>query len=112
MNKLIACCGLNCETCDARIATVKNDNELRRQTAEKWQKMFDAPAISIESINCTGCRSEGVKFSHCSECQIRICVNGKGFETCADCSDMATCQLVAMIHQYAPDAVENLKRTN
>ena len=28
MKQLIACCGLDCESCDARIATVKNDNEL------------------------------------------------------------------------------------
>ena len=29
MKQLIACCGLDCESCDAHIATVKNDNELR-----------------------------------------------------------------------------------
>lgn len=29
MKQLIACCGLDCESCDARIATVKNDDELR-----------------------------------------------------------------------------------
>ena len=33
MKQLIACCGLDCESCDARIATVKNDNELREKTA-------------------------------------------------------------------------------
>ena len=40
MEKLIACCGLNCATCDARIATIKNDDYLRKQTAEKWQKQY------------------------------------------------------------------------
>lgn len=25
MNQLIACCGLNCEKCDARIAALNND---------------------------------------------------------------------------------------
>ena len=29
MNSMIACCGLNCETCDARIATITNDDALR-----------------------------------------------------------------------------------
>ena len=29
MNPLIACCGLDCEACDARIATITNDNALR-----------------------------------------------------------------------------------
>ena len=37
MNQLIACCGLDCESCDARIATVRDDNELREKTVnEDW----------------------------------------------------------------------------
>lgn len=32
MNKLIGCCGLDCEKCDARIATIANDNALREKT--------------------------------------------------------------------------------
>ena len=29
MNQLIGCCGLDCEKCDARVATVTDDNTLR-----------------------------------------------------------------------------------
>jgi hypothetical protein len=112
MNKLIACCGLNCETCDAYIATLKNDDLLRKQTAEKWQQMFNAPTIEPSSINCTGCRSAGVKFSHCNECGIRKCAISKGFQTCGDCSEMATCSIVAMVHQHMPEAIQNLKSLN
>ena len=111
MEKLIACCGLNCETCDARIATVQNSDELRKETAEKWKKAFNAE-ITAESINCTGCRMEGVKFSYCGQCQIRDCVKAKGYETCGDCSEMATCEIVAFVHKHAPDAIENLKKLN
>ena len=32
-NQLIGCCGLDCEKCDARIATLTNDNALREKTA-------------------------------------------------------------------------------
>lgn len=39
MKQLIACCGLDCESCDARIATVENDNELKEKTARKWSVM-------------------------------------------------------------------------
>ena len=112
MKKLIACCGLNCETCDARIATVKNSDELRRATAETWSKMFNAPGITFESINCTGCRMEGAKFSHCSECQVRSCVQKKGYETCGDCAEMENCAIVAPVHKYVPEAVKNLKQLN
>lgn len=112
MNKLIACCGLNCELCDAYIATIKNSDELRKQTAEKWQKMYNAPGIKAESINCTGCRCEGAKFSHCYECKIRICVSSKGFETCSQCENLDTCKIVAPVHEYSPDALNNLKNLN
>lgn len=109
MEKLISCCGLNCATCDARIATVRNDDELRKSTAEKWTGMFNAPDLSYEMINCTGCREEGVKFSHCDECEIRKCVRSKGFDTCGNCEDLETCDIIASIHKYVPEALTNLK---
>jgi hypothetical protein len=112
MEKLISCCGLNCETCEARIATVQNDDNLRKATAEKWQKMYNADSLTPDSINCTGCRMEGVKFAHCESCKIRLCVNEKEYETCGDCPEMSTCDIVAMVHKYMPEAVENLKRLN
>jgi hypothetical protein len=111
MEKLISCCGLNCETCDARIATIQNNDELRKATAESWQKMFNAN-ITFDAINCTGCRMEGAKFTHCLSCQIRNCVNDKGYETCGECADMATCEVVASVHKHVPEAIENLKRLN
>ena len=112
MEKLIACCGLDCATCDARIATVSNDDVLRKATAEKWRTAFNAPDLTYEMIDCTGCREEGVKFSHCYECEIRTCATAKGFETCGDCKDMETCALVAGIHKYVPEAKSNLLSLN
>ena len=53
MNKLIGCCGLDCEKCDARIATVTDDNTLREKTAALWTKL-NGVTISPEMINCTG----------------------------------------------------------
>jgi hypothetical protein len=111
MEKLIACCGLDCNTCDARKDTVADDNELRAQTAEKWKGQFSAD-ITHEMINCTGCREAGVKFAHCAECEIRNCVKAKGFETCADCEKLEDCNLTKSIHQYVPEALLNLKSLN
>lgn len=39
MNDLIGCCGLDCEKCHARIATITNDGELRKKTAALWTKL-------------------------------------------------------------------------
>lgn len=109
MKQLIACCGLDCENCDARIATVRNDNELREKTAQKWSVMNNAPEITAETINCMGCRADGVKFVYCSAyCQIRKCVHEKGYDTCGDCKELNTCPIVSPIFQHAPDAKENL----
>ena len=82
MKQLIACCGLDYENCDARIATVRDDNELREKTAQKWSIMNNAPEITPATINCMGCRTDGAKFAYCNDyCPIRKCVNEKGYKT-------------------------------
>ena len=108
MKLLIACCGIDCENCDARIATVNNDNALREATAEKWRVMYNAPDITAESLNCVGCRIDGVKVAHCADCEIRNCVNTKGYPTCADCEELETCRIVGQVLQHVPGAKENL----
>jgi hypothetical protein len=109
MKQLIACCGLDCETCDARVATLRNDDELREKTAREWSEMNNSPEITAETINCMGCRTEGVKFPYCSDmCEIRKCVNEKGFGTCGECGEMESCPTVAPVLQNAPGAKENL----
>ena len=112
MEKLISCCGLNCATCDARIATVSNDDELRKATAEKWKKMYNVPDMSLAMINCTGCREEGVKLAHASVCEIRKCVKAKGYNTCGDCQIIETCALVSPIHKAVPEALQNPRDLN
>jgi hypothetical protein len=108
MEKIIACCGLNCTACEARIATISNDNKLRQKTAEKWQKAYNSPDIIAEMINCTGCMEPGVKIGHWNECQIRKCAVAKGYKSCGECSDLTTCSLISPIHKYAPEALQNL----
>lgn len=108
MKELIACCGLDCEGCDARIATVNNDDELREKTAQKWSEMNNTSEITAATINCMGCRAEGIKFGYCSLCEIRKCVSEKGFNTCGDCKELDSCQKVNPIFQHVPGAKENL----
>lgn len=112
MEKLISCCGLNCATCDARIATIKNDDQLRITTAEKWSTLYNVPGMSPALINCTGCRVVGMKFSHYSVCEIRNCVKAKGYNTCGDCQAMETCIIVSGVHKYVPEAISNLRELN
>ena len=39
MKELIAYCGLDCETCEARIATVNHDEALREKVARQWSEL-------------------------------------------------------------------------
>lgn len=112
MEKIIACCGLNCANCDARIATINNDDHLRAQTAEKWKVQHNVQGLTPEMINCTGCREVGVKFNHCTRCEIRNCVESNNFETCADCDKLERCAIVGNLHKFVPEALENLRSLN
>ncbi|MDE5562570.1 MAG: DUF3795 domain-containing protein [Clostridiales bacterium] len=109
MKKLIAYCGLDCETCDARIATLNNDDELRKKTAKLWSQM-NGVEITPEMINCEGCRMDGVKTPFCdSLCPIRQCALGKKHETCGSCAEMEKCQTVGMVISNNAQALNNLK---
>lgn len=108
MKDYIACCGLDCETCEARIATIKDDNELRKKVAKLWSELNNIE-ISPQMINCTGCRIEGVKTPFCdSICPIRQCALGKKYETCGDCEELEECEKVGMIFKNNKDALKNL----
>ena len=110
MNQLIACCGLDCEKCDARIATMTKDSALREKTAALWTKL-NGVTITPEMINCTGCRAEGAKTPFCDKlCLIRSCVREKGFDTCADCERMNGCPTLGRIAANNHFVLENLNR--
>ena len=109
MKKLIAYCGLDCEKCDARIATLNNDNALREKVAQLWSQL-NGVEITPEMINCEGCRMDGVKTPFCdSLCPIRQCALGKGCATCGNCSVFNECQTVGMVISNNAEALNNLK---
>ena len=87
MKKMIAYCGLDCEKCDAYIATINDDQTLRE-----------------------GCRADGVKTVFCdSLCEIRRCALKKNVTTCGDCTLLGSCGTVGKIHANDPQALANLK---
>ena len=103
MNEYIAYCGLDCETCEARQATVNNDDELRVRAAKLWSEL-NGVEITPEMINCTGCRIPGVKTPYCdSLCPIRQCAMKKQVETCGSCPEMKSCEKVGAIISNNPD---------
>lgn len=109
MKQLIACCGLDCEKCEARLATLNDDNRLREKVAKEWGEM-NQMEFQPEWINCMGCRTERCKTFYCSDvCKIRKCVLQKGYNTCGDCCEMQTCSILGELATNAPEVYENLK---
>ena len=109
MKDYIAFCGLDCERCEARLATVNNDEELRRKVASLWSEL-NRVEITPEMIHCSGCRIEGEKTPYCeSLCPIRQCAAGRGVGTCGDCAELERCAKVGAILANSSEARKNLK---
>jgi hypothetical protein len=106
--KIVAYCGITCSECPAYIATQKNDDALRRETAKKWSEMFKAD-IKPQDINCDGCPSDSERiFNHCRVCEIRKCGREKKVKNCAGCAEYPCPKLSAFLDQV-PEAKATLE---
>jgi hypothetical protein len=79
---LVSHCCLKCNECPAYIATQNNDQQLREETAKKWQ-------MKPEQINCHGCKTPSALFN----CSAKQCADKKGILTCAHCAEFPTCTI-------------------
>jgi hypothetical protein len=101
--QMVATCGLVCDECPAYIATQKNDNAQRAETAKKWSQLYHAD-IQPADINCDGCQSASPRlFHHCFECEIRACALEKKVSTCAACPEYS-CQKLDGFLAMVPEA--------
>lgn len=106
-NRLIGCCRLDCEKCEARIATITNNNALREKTAALWTKL-NKVTFTPEMINCTGCRIKGAKTPFCDKlCSVHNCVREKGLDTCAECEQLDGCKTLGLIAINNAIVIEN-----
>ena len=110
MNKLISFCGLNCEKCEARIATINNDDQLRSEVAKNWSNL-NGVEITKEMINCLGCRMDGVKTPFCDKlCPIRKFALEKHFDTCGNCKNLKLCEKVGVVINNNKEAYNNMMK--
>ena len=109
MEHNIAFCGLDCEACDAYLATIRDDQALREKTARLWAELNQAPILP-EHINCTGCRGGGVKTIFCQQlCAIRRCALQRGVPSCGRCPELERCAELGRFFQQNPQARQNLE---
>jgi hypothetical protein len=105
--KMIAICGLGCSECPAFIATQKNDDKMREETAKKWSEMFHQD-IKPGDINCDGCVSQSSRlFNYCAICEIRKCGKEKNVKNCAYC-DEYPCEKLSAFLKNVPEAKATL----
>lgn len=109
MKRDIAFCGLDCESCETRIATMNNDNNMRERIAKKWSELNNVTILPSQ-INCLGCRSEKTRSPYCDfMCKIRPCALEKKLHSCAECDDIDKCKNLKQITDNTPTALDNLK---
>jgi len=107
-SKYIAYCGLDCYKCEARIATINNDDALREKVAAEWSKMNGFP-ITKDMINCVGCKIDGVKTPFCDQlCEIKKCASKSKYETCGQCKGVNKCKKIKMIISHNDEAKKNI----
>ncbi len=108
---MISYCGMNCLKCAAYIATQENDDVKRKETAANWSLRYHAEILA-DQVNCTGCKSNGIKFFFTETmCPIRKCNIEKGTENCAKCNEYP-CETLSEFIKKAPEigkALEALK---
>lgn len=104
---MLSYCGIDCEECEAFIATKGDDKILKEKVANKWSKLYETK-MKPEDINCKGCKSGGQKGHYCEKmCKVSKCCIEKGFGTCAECESFV-CKDLQKIFNYSIDAKKRL----
>ena len=94
----IGCRGHDCGRCVTYLATVRNDDRLRRQAQQFYRDTFrtDLPA---EAFHCRGCRSEDI-FVLCRSCPFTACADRHGISHCSECGEYPCPALAAYMEAY------------
>ena len=118
MDDIRVYCGLDYEKCPVFIATLRNDDDLRRETAKEWSALFTeyiGREVKAEDIHCTGCWAESGVFIGCVNCVIRNCCRKRGLETCAYCDEYEQCNMIKGFlsnpdYQQVKDTLEKMRK--
>ena len=85
MKELLCYCGHDCARCLTYLATINNDEELRKQSQSFYKTEFGMD-IPLADIHCLGGRSNDI-FYLCKECPFTKCCKEHKTEMCSECCD-------------------------
>jgi hypothetical protein len=111
--RIIAFCGICCSDCPAYRATLSDDENLRREVAEKWSSA-EFP-ICEKDVVCYGCaETDKEVMPFVSSCKVRSCAMAKGVDTCAHC-DEYSCDILEYMWDRTGDEraktnLDNIRR--
>ena len=91
MSQDIAFCGIDCNSCIAQLATVKNDYMELQRIASRWGNHNGVP-YGVEETKCLGCTSNRLNI-HCALCEIRDCGMEKNLNNCGECNEYVCSKL-------------------
>jgi hypothetical protein len=95
----LAPCGLYCGVCAILIAHRDGNQKLKEKLVRLYQggtpgkgTLPGSENLTPDDIRCQGCLSDD-RFMHCEQCEIRACVQEKGYEGCHQC-DQFPCRYI------------------
>lgn len=83
--ELLCFCGHDCARCVTRLATVRGDDALRKQSRRFYRETFGLD-VPLADLHCLGGRS-GAVMPLCRSCPFADCCRRRGIHRCADCPD-------------------------
>ena len=78
-------CGVNCEKCNAYVATTTGNESLKMKVIKEWGALYKRN-FEVEDILCYGCKSDTL-FMLCSLCDIKPCNEKHNVSNCQDCEN-------------------------
>ena len=100
---MISFCGMDCEHCDAFVATKTCDSRLKLVVAQRWSKIYGRK-IKAEEVHCGGCTCVGTHGIYCdSMCRVKPCCREKGLAHCGLCNTFP-CEKIQEIFVFDPRA--------
>lgn len=114
MGKMLAYCGLRCDTCPIYLATHEKDEEhkyeMRVSIAKQLNKEYGRDLDPEDISDCDGCTTSGGRlFSGCHHCEIRKCVMSRNLISCAFCDDFG-CEKLQKHFCLDPESLEHLEQ--
>ncbi len=121
--ELVAYCGVNCKDCMARSRRRLELAQMFKASLQELPldlfKQILPPFRNVDTVvefldflpQLTGtqtCCTSAEQPCGNPQCEIRICVKGKGFRTCAECTDYRTCQKLDFLKPHHATLLSDL----